>query len=147
MLRMDTARLRVALEQLQQATHDHAEWQQKLLRAIVGGLPSDPDDCLVDGARVTCNFDRWYYERAPAELWGQPAFVALGMEHEHLHRTADGLLRAMSAEVPVVQRAGPMKFGASTVLTFPIAPFFTRSLAQLLIGIDRCWVPTCVTRL
>ena len=101
MLRMDPARLRTALEQLQQATHDHEEWQEKLLRAIVRGLPSDPDNCLVDGARVTCSFDRWYYERVPADLWGQQAFVALGMEHEHLHRTAEGLLRAMSAEAPV----------------------------------------------
>jgi diguanylate cyclase len=101
MLRMDPVRLRTALEQLQQATHDHDEWQENFLRAIVCGLPSDPNDCL-EGARVACHFDRWYYERTPVELWGQPAFAALGMEHEHLHRIAAALLRAVSADAPVV---------------------------------------------
>ena len=101
MLRMDSVRLRTALEQLQQATHDHAEWQENLLRAVVCGLPSDPDDFL-EGARGACHFDRWYYERAPVELWGQPAFAALGTAHEHLHRIAAGLLRAVSADAPVV---------------------------------------------
>ena len=46
-----------------------------------------------------------------------------------------------------VHLSGPTKFGASTVRHLPSAPFLTRSLAQLLIGIDRCCVPTCVTRL
>jgi diguanylate cyclase len=101
MLRMDPARLRTALEQLQKATRDHAEWQENLLRAVVGGLPSDPNDFLA-GARCACPFDRWYYERAPVELWGQPAFAALGVEHEHLHRIAAALLRAMSTDAPVV---------------------------------------------
>jgi diguanylate cyclase len=101
MLRMDPVRLSTALEQLQQATRDHAEWQENLLRAVVCGLPSDPNDFL-EGARNACRFDRWYYERAPVELWGQPAFAALGMEHEHLHRIAAGLLRNVSSDAPVV---------------------------------------------
>jgi diguanylate cyclase (GGDEF)-like protein len=103
MLRTDPVRLRTALEQLQQATREHAEWQENVLRAVVGGLPSDPNDFL-EGARSAGHFDRWYYERAPVELWGQPAFAALGIEHEHLHRIAAGLLRAMSADAPVVVR-------------------------------------------
>ena len=101
MLRMDPVRLRTALQQLQQATRDHAEWQENLLRAFVCGPPSDPNDFL-EGARSACHFDRWYYERAPVELWGRPAFAALGMEHEHLHRVAAGLLRNVSADAPVV---------------------------------------------
>ena len=85
---MDPVRLRTALEQLQRATHDHAEWQENLLRAVVRGLPPDPNDCR-EGARVTCHFDRWYYERVPVELWGQPAFAALGMERSDLFRFLD----------------------------------------------------------
>jgi diguanylate cyclase (GGDEF)-like protein len=101
MLRIDPARLRTALEQLHQATRDHAEWQETLLRAIVRGLPSDSID-LADGAHVSCGFDRWYYERAPIELWGQPAYAALGLQHERLHRIAARLLRVVAADGPVV---------------------------------------------
>jgi diguanylate cyclase (GGDEF)-like protein len=101
MLRMDPARLHAALGQLQQATKDHGEWQENLLRAIVSGRPTDPDN-FREGARDACHFDRWYYERSPVELWGTPAFATLGMEHEHLHRISAGLLRAVAADAPVV---------------------------------------------
>ena len=101
MLKLDTATLRKALEQLQQAMHDHAEWQENLLRAIVGASPHDLAD-LVKGAHAGCRFDQWYYERAPAELWGQPAFVAMGAEHERLHRIAAQLLQEMASDAPIV---------------------------------------------
>ena len=39
MLKMDPTTLRKALEQLDSATRDHAEWQENLLRSIVCGLP------------------------------------------------------------------------------------------------------------
>ena len=35
MLNMDPMALRPALEQLEQATHDHDQWQENLLREIV----------------------------------------------------------------------------------------------------------------
>jgi diguanylate cyclase len=101
MLRLDPATLRKALEQLQQATHDHAEWQENLLRAIVGGVSRDPSD-LAEGARAGCRFDRCYYERAPVELWGQPAYAAMGAEHDRLHRIAERLLREMAGDAPIV---------------------------------------------
>jgi len=100
MLRMDPVRLRTALEQLQQATHDHDEWHENLLRAVVCGLPFNLAEVAED-AHVHCRFGRWYYERAPAELRGQPVFAAIGVEHERLHRAAARLLREVAADAPI----------------------------------------------
>jgi len=87
MLNMDPGELRKALEQLEQATHDHVEWHENLLRALVCRLPFALND-LEERAHLDCLFGRWYYERALAELWGQPAFAAIGTEHERLHLIA-----------------------------------------------------------
>jgi len=102
MLNMDPITLRTALAQLEQATHDYVEWHSNLLREIVCGLPLDLSD-LAEGAHFHCLFGRWYYERAPAELWGQPAFAAIGTEHERLHRIAARLLREVAADEPIVR--------------------------------------------
>ena len=102
MLKIDPATLRNALEQLDQAAHDHAEWQENLLRAVFCALPYDPGD-LTEGAHFHCRFGRWYYERAPAELWGQASFAAIGTEHERLHRIAARLLRDVAADAPIVR--------------------------------------------
>ena len=96
MLKMDPTTLRNALEQLESATRDHAAWQENLLRSIVCGLPPETGD-LADDAHLHCQFGRWYYERAPADLWGQPAFAAIGPEHESLHRIAVQLLQETAA--------------------------------------------------
>ena len=100
MLIMDPATLRKALEQLEQATEDHVEWHANLLRALVCGLPCDLGD-LAATAHLQCRFGRWYYERAPVELRKQPAFDAIGTEHERLHRIAARLLRDVAAEEPI----------------------------------------------
>jgi diguanylate cyclase (GGDEF)-like protein len=102
MLNMNPITLRTALAQLEQATHDYVEWHSNLLREIVCGLPLDLSD-LAEGAHFHCLFGRWYYERAPAELWGQPAFAAIGTEHERLHRIAARLLREVAADEPIVR--------------------------------------------
>jgi diguanylate cyclase (GGDEF)-like protein len=101
MLNMDPVTLHTALEQLEQGALDHAEWQANLLRSIVCGVPFALHD-LAEDAHFHCRFGRWYYERAPAELWGQPAFAAIGVEHEHIHRTAAQLLRELTADAPIV---------------------------------------------
>ena len=67
MFRMDSAMLCKALEQLEQAAHDHTEWHDDLLRAIVCRLPCNPDD-LAENAHQLCRFGQWYYERASDEL-------------------------------------------------------------------------------
>ncbi len=102
MLNMDPITLRAALAQLEQATRDHVEWQEHLLRAIVCGLPFNPNEVAED-AHLNCRFGRWYYERAPAELWGQPVFAAIGGKHERLHRAAARLLRAVAAGASIVR--------------------------------------------
>ena len=104
MLKMDPTTLRNALEQLEGATRDYAEWQENLLRSIVCGLPREAGE-LADDAHLHCQFGRWYYERAPADLWGQPAFAAIGPEHENLHRTAVRLLREIAAGAPVARQS------------------------------------------
>jgi diguanylate cyclase len=102
MLKMDPVGLRNALEQLEQATRDHVEWHENLLRALVCRLPFALKD-LEERAHLDCLFGRWYYERAPAELSGQPAFTAIGTEHERLHRIAAQLLRDVAADAPIVR--------------------------------------------
>ena len=102
MLRTDPATLRSALEHLEQAAHDHAEWHENVLRATVCGLPFDLND-LEESAHLHCRLGRWYYERAPAELWGHPVFAAIGSEHECLHRIAARLLQEMAAGGPLVR--------------------------------------------
>jgi diguanylate cyclase len=100
MLKMDPATLRNTLEQLEQATHDHAEWHENILRTIVCRLPFDLKD-LEKSAHLHCLLGRWYYERAPAELWGQPTFAAIGAEHECVHRIAGQLLGELATDEPV----------------------------------------------
>ena len=104
MLKMDPTTLRKALEQLESATRDHVEWQENLLRMIVCGLPHEARE-LADDAHLHCQFGRWFYERAPADLWGQPAFAAIGPEHENLHRIAARLLQEVAAGAPVARES------------------------------------------
>jgi len=102
MLNMDPITLRTVLAQLQHAMQDHAEWHENLLREIVCGLPFNLKDVAED-AHLHCQLGRWYYERAPAALWGQPAFAAIGSEHVRLHRAAARLLREVATEAPIVR--------------------------------------------
>jgi diguanylate cyclase (GGDEF)-like protein len=102
MLNMDPIRLRAALVQLEEATRDHVEWHENLLRAIVCGLPFNRREVAED-AHLNCRFSRWYCERAPAELRAQPLFVTIGWEHERLHRAAARLLREVAADAPIVR--------------------------------------------
>ncbi len=93
MFRMNTAALRTTLEQLQQATRDHAEWHENLVRTLVCGLAANPDD-LAENAWHLCRFGRWYYGAVSAELRGLDTFAAMEAEHERVHRAGAGLLRA-----------------------------------------------------
>ena len=102
MLNMDPITLRTVLAQLEQAMQDHAEWHENLLREIVCGLAFNLNDVAED-AHLNCPLGRWYYERTPAALWGQPAFAAIGSEHERLHRAAARLLREVATDAPIVR--------------------------------------------
>ena len=102
MLRMDPSTLRRAAGQLKEAIDEHAEWHENLLRSAFCGLAIEPED-LRAFAHRECRFGRWYYERAPADLREEPAFVALGHSHEHVHRVAGRLLRGVAAKQPMVR--------------------------------------------
>lgn len=102
MLNMDATTLQRTLEQLEQAAGDHEQWHENLLRAIVCGLQPDAAD-LDEDAHHRCRFGRWYYQRSPVELLAQPAFEAIGTEHERLHRIAARLLRMLAAGTPITR--------------------------------------------
>jgi diguanylate cyclase len=99
MLRTNPAFLQQALEQLEQATLDHAIWRDQLLRVISGRRPCDPND-LVPDAHRRCTFGQWYFRRALPELRALPSFAMIGAEHENQHRIAAKLLKEVSAGRP-----------------------------------------------
>jgi hypothetical protein len=49
---LDQAALHRALEQLEEAACDHADWHGNLLRAIVCSAPADPDDLASSAHRL-----------------------------------------------------------------------------------------------
>jgi diguanylate cyclase (GGDEF)-like protein len=102
MFRMNTASLRATLQQLQQATHDHLEWYENLIRTIVCRLPCDPRE-LADNAHHSCRFGQWYYADASAALRQQAMFGAMEAEHQRVHAIAGRLLREAMDGVPIVQ--------------------------------------------
>lgn len=93
MFRMNTASLRVTLEQLQQAANDHFDWRERLTRTIVCKLPADPDD-LANDAHRRCRFGQWYYEKAAAEL--NEILGAIVGEHRRVHEVAACMLNAQA---------------------------------------------------
>lgn len=100
MRKINPARVAEALEQLTQAVHEHSDWQEGVLEAIVHGVPFDSNGPR-DGVHSGCRFNRWYFDRAPAELWGVPAYAAMGVEHWRLHRLADRLLHKLATDAPI----------------------------------------------
>jgi diguanylate cyclase (GGDEF)-like protein len=100
MLSTNPTLLKQALQQLEQATLDHAMWRDRLLRVISGRQPCDPND-LAEDAHHRCRFGHWYFELALPELREQPSFAMIGAEHESQHRIAARLLQNLSAGVPV----------------------------------------------
>ena len=100
MRKINPLRLAEALEQLAQAVHAHTDWQERLIAAAVHGTPIDAD-AVSDGAHVGCRFNRWYFDRAPAELWGNPAYAAMGVEHWRLHRLAERLMHKLASDAPI----------------------------------------------
>jgi diguanylate cyclase (GGDEF)-like protein len=97
---MDTAALRATLQQLQQATHDHAEWHENLVRTVVCRLPCNPDD-LAENAHQNCHFGQWYYAEAAAGLREQTIFAAMEVEHKRVHDIAAKLLRQAARNMPI----------------------------------------------
>jgi diguanylate cyclase (GGDEF)-like protein len=99
---MDAATLRATLQQLQQASHDHAEWRETLIRTLVCRLPACPDD-LADDSHRRCRFGLWYHAAGTADLREQAIFEAMEVEHERVHRVAARILRQAADGTPVVR--------------------------------------------
>jgi diguanylate cyclase len=135
MLSTKPSLLQKALEQLEQATLDHAVWHDRVLGVISAGLPADPNDLAAD-AHLNSLFGQWYYKRAPAELREQPSFAMIGTEHEALHRTAAQLLRGLSVGAPVAPAALEQLSEASSRLRFALF-FIRREIERALHSRDR----------
>jgi diguanylate cyclase len=80
-----------AMVQLEQAMYNHEQWYRALTRTLVSRLPPDAADVETDAHR-RCRFGQWYYSAATAPLKEHPGFIALGSEHEQMHRLAAALL-------------------------------------------------------
>jgi len=104
MLKTDPFVLQKALEQLEQATLDHAVWRDHVLRVVSGRQSCDPNDLAAESHR-RCLFGRWYFERTPPELRELPSFAMIGAEHENQHRIAATLLRGRAAGEPAERAA------------------------------------------
>ena len=134
MLRTNPSLLQKTLEQLQQATLDHAVWRDHLLRVISGRRPGDRNDLAADAHRH-CLLGHWYFERALPALRELPSFAMLGAEHEAQHRIAAGLLRSLAAGAPVGRTAIEEFEEASARLSYALY-FVKREIECALYGRD-----------
>jgi diguanylate cyclase len=134
MLRTNPSLLQKALEQLQQATLDHAVWRDHLLRVISGRRPCDRNDLAPDAHR-RCLFGQWYFTQALPELRQLPSFVMLGAEHEAQHRIAAGLLAGMASGAPAGRAAIEEFEEASARLSYALY-FVRREIECALQGRD-----------
>lgn len=100
MFKMDPSRLGETLEQLEQARRDHASWHDDLVGTLICRPPADAA-ALQDPGHRGCRFGRWYHSAAPSELREQPAFEAIGIEHQRLHAVAARLLDAAARGAPI----------------------------------------------
>jgi len=102
MRRIDPAKLRIALEQLERAEHDHTQWHDDLLRTIIFDLPCAAGD-LAANAHQRCRLGQWYYGRASDEFREKPAFDAMEREHRRLHQAGARMLRAAASGAPILR--------------------------------------------
>jgi diguanylate cyclase (GGDEF)-like protein len=100
---MDPSTLRRAAEELKRTTEEHATWHEQVLRSIFCDDLDAQSAALAATAHRDCAFGRWFYDEAPNGLRDQPAFVAMGREHQRLHQVAAKLLRAAKAGAPVAR--------------------------------------------
>ena len=119
MLRTNPALLQATLEQLQQATLDHAVWRDHLLRVISGRQPCDRNDLAADAHRH-CLLGRWYFEQSLPALRELPSFAMLGDEHAIQHGIAAGLARSLTAGTPVERTAIEVFEDASARLSYAL---------------------------
>jgi len=94
--RIEPSVLRRAADSLRLVMDDHAAWHENLLRSMFCEHPVAPHD-LSPTAHRECPLGRWFYDEAPNAMRAEPAFVAMGKEHQQLHQAAARLLRSVRA--------------------------------------------------
>jgi len=100
MLKIDRDQLQTALKHLEQAIYNHAQWHKELIRTMICGLPCDQRD-VADDAHRRCRFGQWYHTDVPGEFRDQQSFLAIGVEHKHMHMLAAQLLRVSATGSPI----------------------------------------------
>jgi diguanylate cyclase (GGDEF)-like protein len=123
--------LQQLLQQLDDATLDHAVWRDRLLRVYSGRQPVDPNDVAPDAHR-RCLFGLWYFQHAHPRLREQASFAMIGGEHEHQHRIATRLLRNVAAGLPLDRREIEAFEDASSRLSFAL--YFVRREVECALG-------------
>lgn len=96
MLHMTQDELQTTLLQLDQAIYNHNQWHESLIRTLVCHLPHDRRDVSREAHRE-CLFGQWYYSDASLKLRDHPGFIAVGVEHERMHRLAAELIHMGAA--------------------------------------------------
>lgn len=123
--------LQQLLQQLDDATLDHAVWRDRLLRVFSGRQPVDPGDVAPDAHR-RCLFGLWYFQHAHPRLREQASFAMIGGEHEHQHRIATKLLRNVAAGLPLDRKEIEAFEDASSRLSFAL--YFVRREVECALG-------------
>jgi len=100
MLELHTDDMREIVQQLDQSIYNHDQWSKRLVRTLICHALPDEHDIAVD-AHKHCLFGQWYYNHASPKLQKLPAFLAIGLEHQHMHEQAAHLLRDAIARVAI----------------------------------------------
>lgn len=88
--------LQEAIQQLEQAMHNHNQWVKRLERALVCRREGDDRDLKPDAHRQ-CAFGQWYYHGAAHAVRNLAGFGTIGVEHQRMHEMAAALLNTVAA--------------------------------------------------
>jgi diguanylate cyclase len=97
---MSDAEMRAAVKELEVASFNHEQWSEMIFGTLICRLPPDQRD-MSDDAHHACRFGQWYYTSGIAGLAQHPGFAEIGIEHEHMHRSAATLLRGVVDGEPI----------------------------------------------
>jgi diguanylate cyclase len=93
---MTRDQMAAALRELDQALYVHQQWSEGVHRVLLCRLVPDPNDLDEDAYR-TCPFGTWYYGAQDGGLGQHPGFLALAVEHQHMHRAMTRILMDFGA--------------------------------------------------
>ncbi|HUX79952.1 MAG TPA: diguanylate cyclase [Alphaproteobacteria bacterium] len=88
--------LQAVLTHLDQATYNHIQWYNSLIRTLICRLPVDKHN-ISQKSHEECTFGQWYYNDSPQKLRDHPGFSAVGDAHQHMHQMVTHLLFTQEA--------------------------------------------------